>query len=92
MKLVRYGNPGKEKPGLIDADGKLRDLSAVVPDIGPGQLGDAALARLRKLKADKLPLVKGSPRMGCPVAGVGKFVAIGLNYSDHAKEAGMATV
>ena len=89
MKLVRYGQPGKEKPGLIDANGKLRDLSAVVPDIGPGQLGDAALARLRKLKADKLPLVKGSPRMGCPVAGVGKFVAIGLNYSDHAAEAGM---
>ena len=60
MKLVRYGNPGKEKPGLIDAYGKLRDLSAVVPDIGPGQLGDAALARLRKLKADKLPLVKSA--------------------------------
>jgi 2,4-diketo-3-deoxy-L-fuconate hydrolase len=67
MKLVRYGNPGKEKPGLIDANGKLRDLSAVIKDIGPDQLGDAALAKLRKLKTDKLPLVKGSPRMGCPV-------------------------
>ena len=88
MKLVRYGNPGKEKPGMIDADGKLRDLSAVVKDIGPDQLGDAALAKLRKLKADKLPLVKGSPRMGCPVAGVGKFIAIGLNYSDQAAETG----
>jgi 2,4-didehydro-3-deoxy-L-rhamnonate hydrolase len=89
MKLVRYGNPGKEKPGLIDANGKLRDLSAVVKDIGPEQLSDAGLARLRKLKADKLPLVRGTPRMGCPVNGIGKFIAIGLNYSDHAKEAGM---
>ena len=61
MKLVRYGKPGKEKPGQIDADGKLRDLSAVIEDIGPDQLGDAALARLRKLKTEKLPLVKGSP-------------------------------
>ena len=89
MKLVRYGKPGKEKPGLIDSDGRLRDLSAVVADIGPDQLGDAALARLRKLKSDTLPLVKGSPRMGCPVAGIGKFIAIGLNYADHAAEAGM---
>ena len=68
MKLVRYGNPGKEKPGLIDADGKLRDLSGVVPDIGPAQLGDAALAKLRKVKTAKLPLVRGKPRLGCPVA------------------------
>ncbi|MDP3699439.1 MAG: fumarylacetoacetate hydrolase family protein [Hylemonella sp.] len=90
MKLVRYGNPGKEKPGLIDAAGKLRDLSAVVPDIGPAQLTDAVLAKLLKLKTDKLPLVRGKPRMGCPVAGIGKFIAIGLNYSDHAKEAGMS--
>jgi 2,4-diketo-3-deoxy-L-fuconate hydrolase len=89
MKLVRYGNAGKEKPGLIDAQGKLRDLSGIVEDIGPKQLGDAALARLLKLKTDKLPLVRGKPRMGCPVAGIGKFIAIGLNYSDHAKEAGM---
>ena len=90
MKLVRYGKPGKEKPGLIDSAGRLRDLSAVVADIGPDQLGDAALARLRKLKTDTLPLVKGSPRMGCPVAGIGKFIAIGLNYADHAAEAGMS--
>ena len=90
MKLVRYGQPGKEKPGLIDAAGKLRDLSAVVPDIGPAQLTDAVLAKFLKLKTDKLPLVRGKPRMGCPVAGIGKFIAIGLNYSDHAKEAGMA--
>jgi 2-keto-4-pentenoate hydratase/2-oxohepta-3-ene-1,7-dioic acid hydratase in catechol pathway len=89
MKLVRYGNPGKEKPGLIDAAGKLRDLSAVLPDIGPAQLGDAVLAKLAKLKTDKLPLVRGKPRMGCPVANVGKFIAIGLNYKDHAEESGM---
>ncbi len=88
MKLVRYGNPGKEKPGLIDAEGKLRDLSAVVPDLGPAQLGAATLTKLRKLKADKLPLVRGKPRFGCPVAGVGKFIAIGLNFADHAAEAG----
>ena len=90
MKLVRYGNPGKEKPGLIDAEGKLRDLSAVVPDIGPAQLGAAALARIRKANPAKLPAVRGNPRLACPVANVGKFVAIGLNYSDHAAEAGLA--
>ena len=89
MKLVRYGKPGKEKPGLIDADGKLRDLSAVIKDIDPSQLGDAALAKLRKLKTDKLPLVRGKPRMGCPVAGVPKFIAIGLNYADHAAESNL---
>lgn len=89
MKLVRYGNPGKEKPGLIDANGQLRDLSAVVPDIGGAQLSDAALAKIAKIKTDKLPLVRGKPRFGCPVANVGKFVAIGLNYADHAAESGM---
>ena len=89
MKLVRYGKPGKEKPGLIDAEGKLRDLSAVIQDLTPDQLDDKALARLRKLKADKLPLVRGKPRMGCPVAGVGKFIAIGLNYADHAAESNL---
>ena len=88
MKLVRYGNSGKEKPGLIDAGGKLRDLSAIVPDIGPAQLGAAVLAKLAKLDTAKLPAVRGTPRMGCPVAGVGKFVAIGLNYADHAAESG----
>ena len=89
MKLVRYGNPGKEKPGLIDAAGKLRDLSKVIADVTPDQLNDKALAKLAKLNTDKLPLVKGKPRMGCPVANVGKFLAIGLNYADHAAEAGM---
>ncbi len=89
MKLVRYGNPGKEKPGLIDADGKLRDLSKVIRDVSPDQLGDKALAKLAKLKTDSLPLVKGKPRMGCPISVVGKFIAIGLNYADHAAESGM---
>ena len=89
MKLVRYGNPGKEKPGLIDAEGKLRDLSAVVKDIGAEQLSPAALVKISKVKTDKLPLVKGKPRFGSPVANVGKFIAIGLNYTDHAEESGM---
>lgn len=89
MKLVRYGQPGKEKPGLIDAEGKLRDLSAVIKDLTPDQLGDAALAKLRKLKTANLPLVKGTPRLGSPVGGVGKFIAIGLNYADHAAESGL---
>jgi len=88
MKLVRYGNPGKEKPGLIDAEGKLRDLSAVVKDIHGATIGEASLAKLRKLKTDKLPLVRGNPRLGCPVGQVGKFIAIGLNYVDHAIESG----
>jgi 2,4-didehydro-3-deoxy-L-rhamnonate hydrolase len=89
MKLVRYGNPGKEKPGLIDLDGKLRDLSAVVPELGPAQLGKGGMARIRKTNVAKLPLVRGTPRFGCPVTGVGKFVAIGLNYADHAAESGV---
>ena len=89
MKLVRYGNPGKEKPGLIDADGKLRDLSAVIPDVTSAHLSDAMLAKLRRLKTASLPLVKGKPRMGCPVADIGKFVAIGLNYADHAAESNL---
>ena len=88
MKLLRYGNPGKEKPGLLDADGKLRDLSGVVADIGPAQLGSAALAKLRKVNPAKLPAVRGKPRLGCPVNGVGKFIAIGLNFADHAAESG----
>ncbi len=93
MKLVRYGAVGKEKPGLIDGSGQLRDLSGIVPDLGPAQLSPAALKKLTKLKTEKLPLVKGkndeSVRMGCPIAGIGKFIAIGLNYRDHAEEAGM---
>ena len=66
MKLVRYGPVGREKPGLIDAKGKLRDLSAVISDLGPAQLDDKTLAKLAKLKTDTLPAVRGNPRMGCP--------------------------
>ena len=89
MKLVRYGQPGKEKPGLIDAEGRLRDLSGVIADVTPEHLSDKALAKLARLKADKLPLVKGKKRFGPPVSRVGKFIAIGLNYADHAAESGM---
>ena len=89
MKLVRYGPPGKEKPGLIDADGKLRDLSRKVKDIGPDTLAPAKLKELAKLDTRRLPLVKGKPRFGPCVAGVPKFIAIGLNYADHAKESGL---
>ena len=89
MKLVRYGQPGKEKPGLIDADGKLRDLSGVIADVTPEHLSDKALAKLAKLKADKLPLVKGKKRYGPPISRTGKFIAIGLNYADHAAESNM---
>ncbi len=86
MKLVRYGKPGKEKPGLIDAAGKLRDLSKSVPDIGPAQLAPAVLARIAKLNPEKLPLVRGNPRLGPPITGTSKFIGVGLNYSDHAAE------
>jgi len=90
MKLVRYGPAGKEKPGLIDADGKLRDLSKKVKDIDAATLAPAKLKELAKLDARRLPLVKGRPRLGACVATPSKFVAIGLNYADHAAEAGMA--
>jgi|EP01034_Spumella_vulgaris_P042650 2-keto-4-pentenoate hydratase/2-oxohepta-3-ene-1,7-dioic acid hydratase in catechol pathway len=86
MKLVRYGRPGKEKPGLIDDEGKLRDLSGVIDDIGPEQLSDKAIKKLSKIAQADLPLVRGNPRMGVPVAKVGKFIGIGLNYYDHAAE------
>ena len=89
MKLVRYGAKGKEKPGLIDKEGKLRALSGVIADITTDQLTSAALAKLAKIDTSTLPLVKGKPRYGVPIAKVGKFLAIGLNYSDHAAEAGM---
>ncbi|MFQ1061655.1 fumarylacetoacetate hydrolase family protein [Bordetella trematum] len=90
MKLLRYGPPGEEKPGLLDAAGVIRDLSGVWPDVGPAQLGRAALAQLADLDPASLPAVAGQPRLGCPVAQVGKLVAIGLNYFDHAAEVGAA--
>ncbi|MEO6566893.1 MAG: fumarylacetoacetate hydrolase family protein [Casimicrobiaceae bacterium] len=88
MKLVRYGPAGKEKPGLIDADGKLRDLSKKIKDIDGTTLAPAVLAMLKKLDTKKLPLVKGKPRLGSCVAKPSQFVAIGLNFIDHAKETG----
>jgi 2-keto-4-pentenoate hydratase/2-oxohepta-3-ene-1,7-dioic acid hydratase in catechol pathway len=89
MKLVRFGAPGREKPGMLDAQGRVRDLSKIVPDIAGAALSPSGLTKLRKLKADKLPLVRGTPRLGPCVGKVGNFIAIGLNYSDHAAEAGM---
>jgi 2-keto-4-pentenoate hydratase/2-oxohepta-3-ene-1,7-dioic acid hydratase in catechol pathway len=90
MKLCRYGKNGFEKPGIIDGDGRLRDLSKVVGNIGPNELSPRALKMLAKVKPETLPLVANGPRLGVPFVGIGKLVAIGLNYSDHAKEAGMA--
>src|SRR5499427_6595150 len=89
MKLVRYGALGREKPGMIDAEGRLRDLSKVVPDIAGNALSRENLNKLRKLKVEKLPLVRGKQRLGACVGKVGNFIAIGLNYADHAGEAGM---
>jgi 2,4-didehydro-3-deoxy-L-rhamnonate hydrolase len=86
VKLVRYGPAGKEKPGLIDAEGKLRDLSKKVKDINAATLAPAEIAKLKKLDPKRLPLVKGKPRLGPCVTTPSKFVAIGLNYVDHAKE------
>ena len=84
MRFVRYGEPGQEKPGMLDAEGRLRDLSGVVPDIaGP------VLAKLPNVDPSGLPIVEGDPRLGPPVGQVGKFIGIGLNYSDHAAETGM---
>ena len=90
MKLLRYGNPGAEKPGLLDPEGRIRDLSGVVADIAGSSLLPESLAKLRQINLATLPLVSGSPRLGACVGSVGKFVCIGLNYSDHAAESGMA--
>lgn len=89
MKLLRYGPAGHEKPGLLDADGRIRDLSSIVSNIDSGVLAPSRLAHLRKFDPAKLPLVRGTPRLGVPYTGIGKFIAIGLNYSDHAAESGM---
>src|SRR5258706_15237262 len=89
MKLVRFGNPGAEKPGLVDQQGGLRDLSGVVADITPENLSRSMLEKLAAISPSKLPLVDGAPRLGVPIAAVGKFVAIGLNYADHAAEANL---
>jgi len=89
MKLVRYGNNGQEKPGLIDEEGKLRDLSVAIETIDQATLSPQGLNSLRSIAPDSLPRVKGTPRLGVPFTGISKLVGVGLNYSDHAKEAGM---
>lgn len=92
MKLLRYGPKGQEKPGLLDADGHVRDLSGVIPDVGGATLSPASLAKLAALDPAKLPLVAGTPqqdlRLGACVGNIGKFICIGLNYADHAAESG----
>jgi len=90
MKLVRYGRSGAEKPGVIDEKDVLRDLSRVVKDITPDVLSPAGLKRLCGVKTERLPAVRGRPRLGYPLSGIGKLVCIGLNYTDHAKEVGLA--
>ena len=90
MKLVRYGAMGQEKPGLLDRSGRIRDLSALVKDINGEALSPAGLAKIAAVDPASLPLVDGNPRLGAPVSNITKFVAIGLNYADHAAEAGMA--
>ena len=90
MKLLRYGPPGEEKPGLLDAGGTLRDLSGEVDDIAGAVLSDEGLARLKALDPASLPAVSGNPRLGPCVGQIGKFCCIGLNYSDHAAETGAA--
>jgi len=89
MKLVRYGPPGREKPGLIDAAGKIRELSAHIDDLSGAALAPRSLHKIATLDPDSLPVVPGNPRIGPCVAGTGKFIGIGMNYSDHAAEAGL---
>jgi 2,4-didehydro-3-deoxy-L-rhamnonate hydrolase len=89
MKLLRYGPMGKEKPGMLDAEGKIRDLSSVISELDGPAISPKGLAKLSKVKVDKLPLVRGNPRIGACIANPQKFIAIGLNYSDHAAESGL---
>jgi len=89
MKLLRFGNPGEEKPGLLDAKGNIRDLSGVIPDLAGSALSASSLENLRNINTESLPLVPRGVRIGPCVGHVGKFVCIGLNYSDHATETGM---
>lgn len=90
MKLLRWGSPGQERPGLLDETGTIRDLSGLVPDISGAVLGDAGLAMLGGIDPQGLPMVPGNTRLGPCVAGTGKFLCIGLNFADHAAESGMA--
>jgi 2-keto-4-pentenoate hydratase/2-oxohepta-3-ene-1,7-dioic acid hydratase in catechol pathway len=90
MKLFRHGAIGREKPGLIDRSGKLRDLSKIIDDITPEAISPQGLEKLKAVDAESLPLINGKPRFGCPVAGIRNFIAIGLNYTDHAEESGLS--
>jgi 2-keto-4-pentenoate hydratase/2-oxohepta-3-ene-1,7-dioic acid hydratase in catechol pathway len=90
MKLLRYGAPGQEKPAILSADGEIRDLSGIIPDLAGEALLPESIEKLRKVDVSRLPAVRGRPRIGPCIGNVGKFVCIGLNYSDHAKEAGLA--
>ena len=90
MKLVRYGQAGNEKPGLLDAEGRVRDLSAYVADIAGAALTKEGLGKITDIDPNSLPLVEAGVRLGPCVGSVGKLVCVGLNYSDHAKESGMA--
>jgi 2,4-diketo-3-deoxy-L-fuconate hydrolase len=89
MKLCRYGIPGRERPGLVDGQGRIRDLSAHIRDIGPNEISASGIADLMKLNVSDLPLIDGTPRLGVPFVGTRQFLAIGLNYSDHARESNM---
>jgi 2,4-didehydro-3-deoxy-L-rhamnonate hydrolase len=89
MKLLRYGPPGQERPGLLDGQGRIRDLSGRIKDLDGSQLSPQALQGLASLDVEELPMVEGNPRLGPPVANVGKFIAIGLNFSDHAAESNL---
>jgi ureidoglycolate lyase len=89
MKLVRYGEAGKEKPGIVDAQGAIRDLSGVVKDIDATTVSPEGIAKLKGVKVDSLPKVSGNPRLGSPIASVPKLICIGLNYADHAKESNL---
>jgi len=90
MKLLRYGPKGREKPGVLDKAGAIRDLSGIIPDIDAETLASGAVAKLKKVDPESLPKASGRPRIGSPIAAVGNFIAIGLNYADHAKETGAA--
>jgi len=89
MKLLRYGPKGKEKPGLLDSEGRIRDLSSLIDDVTGETISPKSLTRIRKAKPESLPLVRGKPRIGACIANPQKFIAIGLNYSDHAAESGL---
>ena len=89
MKLLRYGELGSEKPGILDGEGQIRDLSAIIGDFAGEELSDKVFDKIRKLELEELPLVGGAPRIAACVGNVGKFICIGLNYADHAAESGM---